>query len=147
MKATTHWSFQYGGTHYSKTPPKRSQLTQSSFLQEVYSLQEDIPEMTADDVEGLEAIREDIILRAEELRDQCQDSFDNIPEQLQEYGAGSTLQERIDALDNYISELESIDLDDMDEKEDDETDEEFEARKEDWVNDKLSEIASIEMEI
>lgn len=45
------------------------------------------------------------------IRDNTQDSLDNMPEGLQEGDTGQLLQERIDNLDEAISELESIDYD------------------------------------
>lgn len=52
----------------------------------------------------VESIKTDL----EELRDTCQDSFDNIPDSLQYGPTGEMLEERIDMLDGVISELESI---------------------------------------
>ena len=47
----------------------------------------------------------------QELYDAAEESYDNIPEQLQEGDAGMTLQERMDALESAIDELDSIDID------------------------------------
>lgn len=52
-----------------------------------------------------------IIDELETLRDNCQDNLDNMPEGLQEGDTGQLLQERIDQLEDVISELESIDYD------------------------------------
>jgi hypothetical protein len=43
----------------------------------------------------------------EQIRDEEQDSFDNMPESLQEGERGEKSQNAIDNLDNAISELES----------------------------------------
>lgn len=51
------------------------------------------------------------------IKDNCQDSLDNMPEGLQEGDTGQLLQERIDSLDEAISELESIDYDSIKEGE------------------------------
>lgn len=51
------------------------------------------------------------------IRDQCQDSLDNMPEGLQEGDTGQLLQERIDTLDSVISELENIDYENIKEGE------------------------------
>lgn len=56
--------------------------------------------------EGLESIISDI----EELRDQCQENLDNMPESLQYAPAGETLQGRIDSLESALSDLENIDI-------------------------------------
>ena len=99
----------------------------------------------------MEEIRESL----EDLRDTCQESFDNIPEQLQEATAGEILQERIDNLDSAISELENIDMDfesQLDEKtdrEETETDEDWQQRLEDekteWCDEKLGEIQNVDL--
>ena len=47
----------------------------------------------------------------ENLYDTCEENFDNIPEQLQEGSAGELLQERMEMLQDIISELEQIDDD------------------------------------
>jgi hypothetical protein len=54
---------------------------------------------------------EEKIQRIEEMRDECQEKIDNMPEQLQTSGSGETLQERIDNLESWIDELNAIDID------------------------------------
>ena len=51
---------------------------------------------------------EDIASALEEIRDQQQDSLDNMPEQLQDGDTGCMLQERIESLDCAIEELNNI---------------------------------------
>lgn len=104
---------------YSKTPPKRSQTAGSSFYQELYSIDESIEEADIVDRDALKAILEESISSLEELRDQTQESLDNMPEGLQQGDTGQLMQERIDALDTYIDELQQIDADDDDEPLDD----------------------------
>lgn len=111
------WKFPFGGKHYSATHPKRSQLTQSDFLAQVYDIE--------DEMNGNSNIEQfmidEWISELESLRDECQDKLDNMPEQLQEgSSSGQLLQERIDALDDWISSLENIDCEiDDDENEED----------------------------
>lgn len=100
-----HWSFRYGGMQKSKTPPKRSQLTQSSFLSQLYDLQDQ-----GIDREDLESSRDDLVSSLEDLKSECEESLENIPEQLRDAPAGETLQERIDSLESWISDLEYVDL-------------------------------------
>ncbi len=100
------WKFRYGPVIRSKTYPKRSQLTRSSFLSTLYSLQDDF----IVDPDNLEGDRDDRVSEIEQLRDECQDSLDNMPEQLQENSeSGQTLTERIEALNSWAEELEGID--------------------------------------
>lgn len=54
--------------------------------------------------DALESIKGDL----EELRDTCQDSFDNMPESLQYGPTGEMLQERVDMLDGVIDALDCV---------------------------------------
>lgn len=56
------------------------------------------------------------------ILDNTQDSLDNMPEGLQEGDTGQLLQERIDCLDDVISELESIDYESIKENAKDDVD-------------------------
>jgi len=104
------WQFAFGSKQYSKIQPKRSQLTQSSFLAQLYDL-EDTFEF---DSGNLEESRSDLISQLEGLRDECQDSLDNMPEHLRDTSdSGILLQERIENLDEWISNLENVDLEDL----------------------------------
>jgi len=116
------WKFRFGGIHKSVTKPKASQLTQSAFLSTYYDLQEQVSDLRGNDLESLEdaviAIKDDI----ESLRDETQDSLDNMPEQLQDGDTGQLLQERIDGLEEWADSLDSLDYD-LDQSEDDVRDE------------------------
>jgi len=112
------WKFRFGGKHYSKTPPKPSQLTQSGFKQSLYDIEERIQGVTVDD--DLEAFIEDMKGELESLRDECQSSLDNMPEHLQESSSsGEMLTNRVESLDSMIDEFGSIDATDTDVDEDD----------------------------
>lgn len=103
------WKFKKGGERLSLTYPKRQQLTQSDFLQQVWDIEDRLAEWT---VEGhgqdeLESMVSDL----ESLRDETQEKLDNMPEGLQQGATGELLQERVDALEEMISEIENISLD------------------------------------
>lgn len=162
------WAFQYGGKHFSKTAPKASQLTQSNYLSQLYTIQESIDEIVAEGVEDLEGALDSIKSDLESLKEETEGSLENMPESLQSSPTGELLQERIDSLDNAISEFDSIDLDyeepDTDERKQeilDEEDEEeeitdeqinemIEERKEEklreWLDEKIEEIQGISIE-
>jgi len=72
---------------------------------------------------------EQLISDIEELKDETQNSLDNMPSQLQDADSGQLLQERIDALESWVSDLQSIDLS----IEDDLTDEEKTNRVQDII--------------
>lgn len=140
------WCFYGGQSQYSKERPKPSQLTQNWFKQELYSIQEKIEEFEPEDVEDVATFIDEIRDDAESLRDECQEHLDNMPEQLQDSDSGQTLQERIDNLDSVIGDIDNFDseFESEIEKEDDETDDEFLERqseeKQQWLDDKTSEI-------
>lgn len=105
------WKFRYGGKHVSRTQPRPSQLTQSAYLGQLYDLQDMIGGLEAND--GLESSRDDIVSQLEEMRDTAQESLDNMPDNLRENSSsGEMLQERIDAMENAISEFEGFDYSD-----------------------------------
>jgi len=104
------WKFNFSShKHVSKTQPGAAQLTQSGFEQELISIQEDIGNIDSTDLEsGVQSVVEHI----EQLRDECQEKLDNMPESLQESSSsGQLLQERIDALESWKDDLEAVDLD------------------------------------
>lgn len=110
-------------------------------------------------------------MQVEELRNTTQESLDNMPENLQNSSTAELLQERIDSVENALSEIESIDLD-YEEKEDEElkelvaedksidtedenwqdeiTDEEINDKRQEleseWVQEKLEELQAISFE-
>lgn len=110
------WKFRYGGKQVSKTPPKRSQLTQSSFLAQLYDLEDGIEEQLqgASDQDELRSMVEDIAAEIQNLCEEARDSLEAMPEQLQDGDTGELLQSRIDACEEWADEVESIDVDDED---------------------------------
>ena len=117
------WKPRYGGIRRSKTYPSRQELTQSEFLCRVYDIEDELSvirtqietNIEGKNKEGIEELIRDalemIIIEIGELRDECEDKLYNMPEQLQDTSeAGILLQERIDALEDWISELENIDI-------------------------------------
>jgi hypothetical protein len=103
-----------GYTLRSKTQPKRWQLTTSSFNQAIWQIED----------EGFDNITcaEDLRAVAEQIREagqEAQDSFDNMPEGLQQGETGQLLEQRAsdcdewaDAIDEAADELENA-LDDI----------------------------------
>lgn len=92
------------------TPPKRSQLTTSDFLSQLY----DIFDETVAKAEGFE----DIATAADNLRDlgqEQQDKFDNMPEGLQQGDTGQMLEARANGCESAAEELQSI-ADDLETK-------------------------------
>lgn len=116
------WKFRFGGKRYSKTPPKRSQLTQSEFYGQLWDLQDQRDGLCGNtDLESLEGFTEDVTNIAQQLVDlgeECAGKRDNMPESLQDSETGQLLEERTDRcqemgdeLESALCELENIDLD------------------------------------
>lgn len=149
------WCFYGGQPKYSKTAPKRSELTQNWFKIELYKIQEEIEEHENQDPEDVATLVESVMERIESLRDECQEHLDNIPEQLQESDAGQTLQSRIEALDDALSEFENINTEfesEIDESErdtmsDEEWEEQLEEERLAWMDERMSEISDICLDI
>jgi hypothetical protein len=103
--------------------------------------------VNADTVERLkrelESSRSDAVSEVTNLRDETQSKLDNMPEGLQQGDTGQLLQERIEALDEVISNLEGVDVSfEEPDKEEDQSDEEYEEAKQQALDDRLSEICS-----
>lgn len=119
------WKFRYGGRRTSRIRPTRQQLTQSGFLQNVYDIEDSIGAITTDEdmADQIQQLVDDV----QSLSDETQESLDAMPEQLQENSdSGMLLQERIESLEEMVSELESIDVDVDDDLKDDEKQERYE---------------------
>ncbi len=102
------WKFRYGGRRASVQYPNRRHLTQSSFLQQLFGIEDAIGSLEASEsiVDDLSSIISDI----EALKDECQESLDAMPENLQESSdSGMMLQERIEGLEEWGGILEGID--------------------------------------
>ncbi len=132
------WKFRYGPKRYSKTRPERHQLTQSGFYSQLWQLEDHLPMAldAAKDLQGVEAEIENLIADLEMLMEECQESLDNMPESLQESSAsGELLSERIEGIEGWISELQSIDLEMAEEEpDDDEVEDHLENIKEEVIN-------------
>lgn len=117
------WKFRFGGKHVSKTAPTRSQLTQSGFLSSLYEIEDRISDSVCETKDDFDSFKEELTGDIENLKDECQDSLDNMPEHSQESSSsGELLRERIDGLESWISEIESIEVDWDEDSDDDESD-------------------------
>ena len=103
--------------HYSLTRPKRSQLTQSDFLSQMYDIEDEVIagfDNAGDSLEELRSMVEDAVEQIRGLGDECCEKLDNMPEGLQDGPTGELLQSRSDECESMADELEQIDLDDYD---------------------------------
>lgn len=143
------WKFNFGRKQYSKGAPSRSQLTQSAFLGQIYDIEDRISCTSIEDQTDAEGQIADLVADLENLRDECQESLDAMPEHLQETSSsGELLTERIESVEEMTSELVGIDteVDELqDEGEYDSEDDYQEAQE--TFNERVSEIESAINEI
>lgn len=129
------WQFAFCEKSFSKTPPTRGALTRSSYLQALCVIEDSIGQLKESSAESIIADLESIIDSLQTLKDEQEERLDNMPEQFKETSAaGETLQGRIDELDQWISDLESIDAD---------FDPKGEESEEDFVNRITGEIQNV----
>jgi hypothetical protein len=85
---------------------------------------------------------ENAVSELENLRDECQGSFDNMPEGLQQGSTGELLEERVSDVETMIQEYEAIDFEDYtgpEVPEEGDIPEEFSS----WLQEKLEEAQSV----
>ena len=120
-----------GDTYLKGTPFRRSpvirctkcglrgwELSSSDYVQGVGRVCECWEEDYGCDEDTAQSIADEL----SSIRDETQDSLDNMPEGLQEGDTGQLLQERIDNLEYAISDLEAIDYDSIKENAKDDVD-------------------------
>lgn len=114
-----HWEFKNGPKQYSKTPPKPSQLINSPFLRQVQEIQERVGEFECTNEDDFNTFRDELVDEIEQMRDECQEKLDGMPESLQSAPSGEMLQGRVDSLEEWSSEISNVSMDiDEDEDED-----------------------------
>lgn len=121
------WAFRFGGKHYSKTPPKGSQLTQSEFLSQFLEISEALDEInlsptTLGEVQDIASTLEDLASQMEDLASETQDkqsaledafpggcpTLDLLEERSQAAEeAQQTIEEAKDGLESVASDVES----------------------------------------
>lgn len=110
------WAHRIGRSstkHFSKTPPKASQLTSSEFLGNAYSIGEEMDEWSFTDKttgDELEADREDVVSRIRDLASETEDKLSNMPDSLQQGPTGELLQNRVDSCNEWADNLEQVDI-------------------------------------
>lgn len=110
------WKHAFSPKQYSKTRPRPSQLTQSEFMGEYLSMGEDFEDALngTDTLEAVQSAVDDLKDRIEELRSETEERLQNMPDHLQDADTGQMMQERIDGLEAWADDLDSVDLEDFD---------------------------------
>ena len=65
-------------------------------------------------IEKFEEIKAEAIDQLSEIRDEEQEAYDNLPESLQESEKGENMQNCIDALEYFMSDLENMEIEGTD---------------------------------
>lgn len=107
------WGMMVGGRGVqkkSKTPPTRSQLTNSEFLGAMYDLEDGLSFDQVESPEDLEAVRDEIAGQLRDLGQEQTDKYDNMPDGLQQGDTGQLLEQRAEACENIASEFDDVDL-------------------------------------
>lgn len=145
------WKFPFGSKRYSKTPPTKYDLTQSDFQRQIYTIEDMIDSLNSTDPDTIEDNVQNILSEIENLKSECEERLSNMPEHLQESSSsGQLLQERIDGLDSWFSDIENVDLsplqdievDEKDLKEGQTKEEKLEELTEEILQDIINEIQS-----
>ena len=138
------WAFLKGGKHYSRTEPRRSQLTQSSFLSQQYDLEDRIADFTCSNKDDFDAFKNEIQDEIENLKEETEGSLESMPDSLQSSPTGELLQERISGLESWHDEIDGIECEyDEDELKDEINSENENISDEDLqtsLNEKIAEI-------
>lgn len=65
-------------------------------------------------IEKFEEIKAEAIDQLSEIKDEEQEAYDNLPESLQESERGENMQDCIDALEYFMSDLENMEIEGTD---------------------------------
>lgn len=119
------WEFRYGGKHNQHKAcgmPKASQLTQSKLsaaYSAIESAEKQLNDFTVNDADGkfdldtaksapadIANILNECASEIESVRDEYQESLDNMPDGTQDGAVGSEIQEKIENLESFVSDLQ-----------------------------------------
>lgn len=140
-----YWAFAFSPVQYSRITPRNSQLTKSEFYSTFYSIEEEVQDSCADNIEDLESLLAGIKEQCEELRDLQEEKRDNMisgNENLEYTPTCELLQERYDTMDDVCNSLDSIfiDEDEIDDLDDEEVAQIREDRIIEYCDEKIEEI-------
>jgi uncharacterized protein YukE len=105
------WSLKTGPrssrTYRQLSPPRRSQLTTSDFLSQLYDLEDRLLKLSGDTILDVTSEVEDIAGEIRQLGEEQQEKVDNMPDGLQQGDTGQMIQERAEACEQWASDLEN----------------------------------------
>lgn len=129
-KGQEYWWVQpnrWSGKRIFTRPPRPSETTGSEYYGTLWEIQERMadamkgpplaqrgevqqPDKRPKTFEELRTMVEEWVGDLEQLKDDTQDKFDNMPEGLQSGDTGQTLEQRVSDLEEYIGELQGIEV-------------------------------------
>lgn len=115
------------GKRYFARKPRRSQVTTSDYLSALYSIQEQAEDAEVDFLlteEDFVNFRDEIESQLEELRQETEEKLENMPEGLREGDTGQLIEERINACEAAVTDIQQIEFDDSDIREYEDSDDE-----------------------
>jgi len=131
------WKFRHGSKMFSMSAPRPSQLTQNEFYGALYSINEEMEDMTVDSftTEGLlTEFRENIETQIEEIEQELEEKESNLSqyEGLANSPVYELITERQEAVSSWLNDMQAVDTDiNFDELKDEAIDEigEFDAEE------------------
>lgn len=104
------WKFPFKPKLFSKTYPTRSQLTLSDYLGCVYDLQDSISDYNITGVDDFHGMFDELRDQVGDIRDQCEESFNNMRVNLHVAKIGRLLTTRIRSCGDALVSLAAIEL-------------------------------------
>lgn len=101
------WQFAFSAKSKSLTRPTRSQLTRSEFYGTVYDIED--REMPAN-IDDFESFISEIVDELTQLAEEQEEKHENMPESLYDSPTGELLDERAEAVRQWASDLENVDV-------------------------------------
>jgi hypothetical protein len=138
------WQFRFRGKTVrcgkAECGPKPADLTSSEYQKAIYALHDNY-KFEGATLDDLESERDNAVSDIESLRDETQEKLDNMPEGLQQGNSGTLLQERVDALESAVSDLENVEFDELDDAgEEDQSEDAKKQRLDEFLEGKRDEL-------
>jgi hypothetical protein len=93
------------------SPPTAWQLAELEFVEDVLSIQQDMYAARPKDVSDLEDMRDLWVEQIREIADACRETLDNLAEDLRQGPTGQLLEDRADDMDQWVVEVEAVEID------------------------------------
>jgi hypothetical protein len=102
------WDFPREGRHYSRTYPRRSQLTQSKFNAQIWDIEDEIADLKTRDVAELYEKQSEWAAALRKLGDSLTVKAQHEPVNLQDSPTAVLLRERAEACENMATDIEDV---------------------------------------